>query len=138
MDTQDIEKIIKIFEKANITALDLEMDNIKIKLQKNAEPKVVETVSTPSVTEHKEENKGTLVTSPLVGTFYQGSAKDAAPFVEKGQFVKQGDKLCIIEAMKVMNEITAPCDGIIEQIYVENEKMVEYGQKLFLIGEQYD
>ncbi|MBQ3253676.1 MAG: acetyl-CoA carboxylase, biotin carboxyl carrier protein, partial [Acholeplasmatales bacterium] len=63
---------------------------------------------------------------------------DAEPFVKRGVMVNKGDKLCIIEAMKVMNEITAPCDGIIKEIYVENEAMVEYNQELFLIGEDND
>ncbi len=138
MNTVDIEKIIKIFENANITHLDLEIDNIKIKLEKNEVSKmknneITKVLDSESVS--SKEVNGEVVTSPLVGTFYHAPSLDAKPFVMEGSKVSKGDKLCIIEAMKVMNEITAPCDGIVKKIFVENEKMVEYGQQLFLIGD---
>lgn len=137
MNTQDIEKIIKIFEGANISHLDLEIDNIKIKLDKK------ETQGVKYVPEVKEDafplaepdNSKEIVKAPLVGTFYKAPSADAKPFVTVGSTVKKGDKLCIIEAMKVMNEITSPCDGVVKEILAENEKMVEYGQKLFVIGD---
>ncbi|MBQ9124979.1 MAG: acetyl-CoA carboxylase biotin carboxyl carrier protein [Acholeplasmatales bacterium] len=137
MNTQDIEKIIKIFEGADISHLDLEIDNIKIKLDKK------ETQGVKYVPEVKEDafplaepdNSKEIVKAPLVGTFYKAPSADAKPFVTVGSTVKKGDKLCIIEAMKVMNEITSPCDGVVKEILAENEKMVEYGQKLFIIGD---
>lgn len=73
------------------------------------------------------------VKSPLVGTFYRAPSPTSPPFVEQGKEVKKGDVLCIIEAMKVMNEIKSDYDGIIEDILVENGKSVEYGQVLFVI-----
>lgn len=138
MNTQDVEKIIKMFEGASIETLDLEIDNIKIKLKKNTMPSASAVSSTAQSSESDNRDKGYVVNSPLVGTFYQSPSADAEPFVKRGVRVNKGDKLCIIEAMKVMNEITAPCDGIIKEIYVENEAMVEYNQELFLIGEDND
>ena len=74
-----------------------------------------------------------VVTSPIVGTFYRASAPDADPFVEVGSRVKKGQVLCIIEAMKLMNEIESDCDGEIIKIYVENGKPVQYGDRLFAV-----
>jgi acetyl-CoA carboxylase biotin carboxyl carrier protein len=78
--------------------------------------------------------KGTLVKSPMVGTFYRSPSPGAAPFVEVGQAVKPGDTLCIIEAMKLLNEIEAEVAGEVKEVLVENGQAVEYGQPLFVIG----
>jgi acetyl-CoA carboxylase biotin carboxyl carrier protein len=72
--------------------------------------------------------------APMVGTFYRASSPDASPFVEVGQTVKAGDTLCVIEAMKLMNEIEADISGVIKAIQVENGQAVEYGQPMFVIG----
>jgi len=72
--------------------------------------------------------------APMVGTFYRAGAPDAAPFVEIGQTVKEGDTLCVIEAMKLMNEIEADISGVIKAIMVENGQAVEFGQPMFVIG----
>ena len=79
------------------------------------------------------EVKGHVVKSPMVGTFYRASSPGAKPFVELGQQVKEGDPLCIIEAMKIMNEIEADKSGTVTQILCENGQAVEYGQPLFVI-----
>jgi acetyl-CoA carboxylase biotin carboxyl carrier protein len=81
-----------------------------------------------------EEPKGYQVKSPMVGTFYRASGPDAKPFVELGQAVKPGDTLCIIEAMKLLNEIEAEVAGTVKEILVENGQAVEYGQVLFVIA----
>jgi acetyl-CoA carboxylase biotin carboxyl carrier protein len=81
-----------------------------------------------------EEPKGHQVKSPMVGTFYRASGPDAKPFVELGQAVKPGDTLCIIEAMKLLNEIEAEVAGTVKEILVENGQAVEYGQVLFVIA----
>jgi len=81
-----------------------------------------------------EAPKGTLVKSPMVGTFYRSPSPGAKPFVEIGQPVKQGDTLCIIEAMKLLNEIEAEVAGEVKEVLVENGQAVEYGQPLFVIG----
>jgi acetyl-CoA carboxylase biotin carboxyl carrier protein len=80
------------------------------------------------------EPVGHVVKSPMVGTFYRSSAPGSAPFVEVGSVVKEGDTLCIIEAMKLLNEIDADASGTIRQVLVENGQAVEFGQPLFIIG----
>ncbi len=80
------------------------------------------------------EPQGHVVKSPMVGTFYAASAPGTPPFVEVGSTVRQGDTLCIIEAMKLLNEIEAETSGVIKQILVENGHPVEYAQPLFIIG----
>jgi acetyl-CoA carboxylase biotin carboxyl carrier protein len=80
------------------------------------------------------EPQGHIVKSPMVGTFYRSSAPGAAPYVEIGSAVKEGETLCIIEAMKLLNEIDADASGVIKQILVENGQPVEFGQPLFIIG----
>lgn len=138
---ENIEKIIKIFEDSKISKLDLELGDMKIKLEKD------EKVSTPVYTEASVESNNTAssvntatdnntyVKSPVVGTFYQQRAEKHPPFITKGQKVKKGDVLCIIEAMKVMNEITSPVDGTILDILVSNEDLVQFDQDLVIIGE---
>lgn len=95
----------------------------------------IETSLEPQAEIKKEEPvlKGELVTSPLVGTFYVSASPESEPFVKIGDVVKKGQVLGIIEAMKLMNEIEAEKDGVIEAIFVENEQMVEYGKPLFSI-----
>ncbi len=78
--------------------------------------------------------QGDVVKAPMVGTFYRASSPGASPFVEVGQTVKEGQPLCIIEAMKLLNEIEADKSGVIKEILVDNGDAVEYGQPLFLIG----
>ena len=78
--------------------------------------------------------QGHVVKAPMVGTFYRSPSPGASPFVEVGQSVKEGDALCIIEAMKLLNEIEADKSGVIKEILVENGEPVEYGQPLFVIG----
>ena len=80
------------------------------------------------------EPEGHAVKSPMVGTFYRSSAPGSKPFVEVGSAVKSGDTVCIIEAMKLLNEIEADCDGVIKAILVDNGQPVEYGQPLFVIA----
>jgi acetyl-CoA carboxylase biotin carboxyl carrier protein len=74
-----------------------------------------------------------IIKSPIVGTFYRSPEPDAKPFAEVGQMVKTGQTLCIIEAMKLMNEINAECDGEVVKVYVENGRAVHYGERLFAI-----
>jgi acetyl-CoA carboxylase biotin carboxyl carrier protein len=78
--------------------------------------------------------EGHVVKSPMVGTFYRAPSPDAKPFVEAGGVVKEGETICVIEAMKLMNEIEADASGTIKAILVENGQPVEYGQALFIIG----
>ena len=77
---------------------------------------------------------GTVILSPFVGTFYRAPAPDAAPFADIGQRVTKGQTLCIVEAMKLMNEIESEVDGVVREILVENAQPVEFGQELFVIA----
>ena len=117
--------------------VELELDNAKIKI-KAAEPAPV--IAAASVAEsadaapaEEQLPAGTQVKSPLVGTFYSSPSPDEPPFVLVGQQVKEGDTLCIIEAMKIMNEIKAPCDGKVIRIMAQPGDMVEYNQVLCVI-----
>src|SRR5690606_18586642 len=96
-----------------------------------AAPAAAPTASAPAA---PAEPAGHVVKAPMVGTFYRAPNPGAAPFVEVGQSVKEGDALCIIEAMKLLNEIEADKAGVIKEILVENGEPVEYGQPLFVIG----
>jgi len=154
MDYKAIEELIKTVSESKLTLLELESEGIKIKMEKRNEivsieriPEVVKTiavesqVSAPQVYEapKQEEAKvepkeeGSLVISPIVGTFYGSPGPDSKSFVQVGSKVKKGDVLCIIEAMKLMNEIECETDGEVAEILVKNEQMVEYGQPLFRI-----
>jgi acetyl-CoA carboxylase biotin carboxyl carrier protein len=140
MKLEEIEKVIHLFEKANISSLEVEDDGIKIKLTKEMAPVVVSSIpletSKPVETSDKTEpNKGKTIKSPLVGTYHQAPYQDGKPFVSVGQHVKKGDKLCIIEAMKVMNEITADKDGTVLEILANEGDMVEFDQALFVLGD---
>jgi len=91
-------------------------------------------VAAPAAAPVPAEPTGHIVKSPMVGTFYRSSAPGSAPFIEVGSTVKEGDTLCIIEAMKLLNEIDADKSGVVTQVLVENGQPVEFGQPLFVIG----
>ena len=145
MDIKKIEQILQLFEKSSVATMELEVDEIKIKLEKTSslsytQPTVnvmspVATMNTPVVEEVKEEVKGTWVKAPLVGTYYTSSSPENAPYITVGCKVNKGDTLCLIEAMKVMNELKAPRDGVILDIVASNSMMVSFDQPLILIGE---
>jgi acetyl-CoA carboxylase biotin carboxyl carrier protein len=147
LDLEIISEIIRIFKESDIAKLELSTKDFKIKLSKFGEFQAVPTISlnnlqptqatqppqeAPKV-EVKEEKNIYIVKSPIVGTFYRAPAPGAKPFVEVGSKVKKGDVLCIIEAMKIMNEIKSDVNGVVEEILVENGQPVEYGQPLFKI-----
>lgn len=135
MDFKQIQSIIRDFERSNIAHLDIETEGFKLKLRKNCE---LPHLADPNILNAKEaieeKNEGFKVTAPLVGTYYEASGPNEKPFVTEGQRVKKGQTLCIIEAMKIMNEITAPVDGVIEKIYVQNGSSVGFDQTLMVIS----
>lgn len=149
MNINEIEKIVKIFESSTLSKMELSGEDVTIKLEKGKETVAVMPVSAvpqamapmqappmvPAVEAAKAEEQGFWVTSPLVGTFYESNIKGGDPLVKVGDPVKKGDLLCIIEAMKMMNEIRSDRDGVIKAITIENETMVEFDQKLICIGE---
>ena len=97
-------------------------------------PAAPATAVVPTAPAAPAQEAGTPIKSPMVGTYYAASAPGAAPYVTVGASVKKGQTLCIIEAMKLLNEIEAECEGVVKQILVDNAEPVEYGQVLFVIG----
>ena len=138
MEYEQIKKIIEDMSNSKLSSIDIEFpEGTKISMKKeiNIQNIVVENKE-PSKTEEikaNEEVKGQIVTSPMVGTFYLKPDPNSNPYVEKGSMVKKGTVLCIIEAMKLMNEIESEYEGKIEEIYVENGEAVDYGKPLFKI-----
>lgn len=148
MNFSDVKKVISIFEESKLTYMELEIEGMKIKMDKRDNQNDVKFVGGPippmppmphddvkKDVETKTTDNRKYVTSPLVGTFHTSPQQGAEPFVSVGTKVKKGDKLCIIEAMKVMNEIKASESGEIKEILVKEGQMVEYDQKLFVIGD---
>lgn len=139
MNFEEIEKLIHMLEESQLSYLEIEENGFKIKLDKNSGARLVEEVKAEAKSEEKKEEtqevSGNVITSPLVGTYHCAPYKDAKPFVNVGDKVKKGDKLCIIEAMKVMNEITSPYNGTVKEICATDGDMVDFGKKLFVIGD---
>lgn len=152
MNLQDIKELMKEFNDSDIYKLSLEMDDVKLKLEKEepiqpivaapaavmpapiATAPIAASVAVPEVAAC-EQQEGTPVKSPVVGVFYSASAPDAPAYVQVGDKVQKGQTLCIIEAMKMMNEIKAPVSGEITEILAKNEGLVEYDQTIMLIKE---
>ena len=132
-----IKQIMSEFDQSNVTKMKVEIDDLKIELEKESEKveyiKPVEKEVIEDKQIKQEQATGTAVKSPIVGVFYSASSPESEPYVTVGKNVKKGDIVCIIEAMKVMNEIKAPCDGTVTSILVENEALVEYDQALMVI-----
>jgi len=151
MDLRKLKKLIELVEEYSITELEITEGEEKVRISKSitytqsavVAPQQINAVVTAASTVEDAEKldpvesvglpSGHIVKSPMVGTFYRSSAPGAKPFVEVGQIVKMGDTLCIIEAMKLLNEIEADRDGKIKAILLENGQPVEYGEPLFVI-----
>ena len=143
MDLKELKKLIALFEKTKVTELEVESEGVRVKLRKDMEGKMViphEYVSHISHAKPPEEKtapepeeKLHQIVAPMVGTFYQAPSPDSPPYVEIGQEISEDDTVCIIEAMKIMNEIKAEAEGKIVKILAENGEPVEFGQPLFLV-----
>lgn len=144
MDLQELKKLIAVFEKSGVHELEIEEDGHRVLLKKES-TQVVYThaaqtsapASIATVTENtvKVDDTSAYVTSPLVGTFYTAANPQAKVYVEVGQTVNKGDIVCLVEAMKVMNEIKAPTSGVVKAILVDNGAMVEFNQRLIELGD---
>ena len=150
IDYDEIRKLVALLEEKGISAFELEVEGLKVKIGRAApdpcpppaaapappgpavpvEPAAAEDARLTAVAAAKGHH---LITSPMVGTFYRAPDPTSAPFVDIGDPVRKGQTLCIIEAMKLMNEIEADVDGTVVEIYGENARPVEFGQKLFAI-----
>ncbi|MEX1138993.1 MAG: acetyl-CoA carboxylase biotin carboxyl carrier protein [Bacteroidota bacterium] len=151
MDLSYIKKIIKLVEHSDVDEIEIEEEGKKIRVAKNRPqlgggPQFYQMPQFPSAAppaaagpapvveeKAKTEKKYHEIKSPIVGTFYRAPSPDAEPYIEVGQTVKPGDVLCIVEAMKLMNEIESDVAGKVAKVVVDNAKPVEYGQVLFLI-----
>jgi acetyl-CoA carboxylase biotin carboxyl carrier protein len=148
MDLRKLKKLIDLVQESGIAELEITEGEEKVKIVKGgsvsvssvaaAAPPMAEArpaaASAAAPVEAPPGPEGPVVKAPMVGTFYRSPSPDAKPFVEVGQAVKEGDTICIIEAMKLMNEIEADASGVVKAILVENGQPVEYGQPLFILG----
>lgn len=147
MSIETIKTLIHEFNDSNLTKLKLNYEDFEIELEKSQELSGTQVVAVQPVTTQfapvatAEVNINTgvapeakqYIKSPMVGTFYTASSPDSKPFASVGDHVKKGDVVCIVEAMKLMNEVEAEIDGEIVEILVKNEEMVEFDQPLFVI-----
>jgi len=146
VDIRKIKKLIELIEESDIAEIEITEgeESVRINRYSNAVAPVAPapiTMSAPvaaapvAAVENSAttEVTGHAVKSPMVGTFYRSAAPGSAPFIEVGHTVKEGDTLCIIEAMKILNQIEADKSGVIKQILIENAQAVEYDQALFII-----
>lgn len=155
LDYNQIKELIKEIDSSSLRVFELENSDIKLKLSKNEEnssykENIINKISSESSTVFTKEPKTSteetlvkteelieenlnIVKSPLVGTYYSSSTPGGAPYVEVGSKVKKGDVLCIVEAMKIMNEITSEVDGEIVEALRSDEEIVEFGMELFKI-----
>lgn len=135
MKESDIRKYAQLMKELELTGLELTENGQVVRLERNAPVAAVRTAAaeTPAPAAQEESTGCVSVRSPLVGLFYAAPAENAEPYVSVGDPVKQGQTLCIVEAMKLMNEISAECDGVIEKICVTNGQTIEYGTELFRI-----
>jgi acetyl-CoA carboxylase biotin carboxyl carrier protein len=142
MDIRKIKKLIEILEESGIAEIEIKEGEEAIRISRSfstvapityAPSPVAQPAQAAVAPVIEEAITGHIVKSPMVGTFYRSASPGAKPFVEVGHSVKQGDTLCIIEAMKILNQIEADKSGIVTKILVENAEPVEYGQPLFVI-----
>ena len=136
MKESNIRKYAQLMKELELTGLEITEKDQVVRLERNATVTTapVAVPAEPTAAPAKQEaDDGVSITSPIVGLFYAAPAENAEPYVSLGDRVKKGQTLCIVEAMKLMNEITAEFDGTIEKICVANGQMVEYGTELFRI-----
>ena len=157
MDLDEIKRILDLMREHELAEFELERDGVTLRLRKHtagqwtgpmpqmpamtyAAPIQTAPPHAPAaageaqvLTPANEDVDLAIVKSPIVGTFYRAAEPGAPPYVDTGQQVRKGQVLCIIEAMKLMNEINAECDGEVVKVYVENGQAVQYGERLFAI-----
>jgi acetyl-CoA carboxylase biotin carboxyl carrier protein len=149
MDLRKLKKLIDLVEESGIAELEVTEGEEKVRIVKIGRPAVETSVAIPAapaamtapaapppplVPAAPAEPEGHVVKSPMVGTFYRSASPSAKPFVEVGDTVKKGQPICIIEAMKLMNEIESDADGVVKAVLVDNGQPVEYGEPLIVIG----
>lgn len=144
MDIKLVKELINEFKECDLTRIKLKSNEFELELERSTSIQVAPaSIMAPQVATAQinineqapaeEKVEGITIKAPMVGTFYRSSSPDQPPFVQVGSKVKKGDTVCIIEAMKLMNEVEAEQDGEIIEILVENEEMVEFDQPIFRI-----
>jgi acetyl-CoA carboxylase biotin carboxyl carrier protein len=143
MNLKEIKEMINLMNENELVELELEKDGLKIRLKKSSgrEEEVVTTSQAPKILAEVTKEEGAQlekqklieINSPMVGTFYRAASPESAPFVDVGSEIEPAEVICIIEAMKLMNEIKAEFKGKIKEILVENGSPVEFGQVLFRV-----
>ena len=153
MDLRKIKKLMELLEESGIAEIEVKEGEESIKLSRNTQAvqniinppaetnqtiTAIDNVKDTAVMDDKKDKSrelpdGDIITSPMVGTFYRSASPESKPFVEKGQKVSKGDTLCILEAMKMMNQVNAETGGTIIDILVDDAEPVEFGQPLFVI-----
>ncbi|MGW8115614.1 acetyl-CoA carboxylase biotin carboxyl carrier protein [Caproicibacterium sp. NSD3] len=142
MKLEEIRSLSRLMQETGLSVLDLKENGTHLRLERAFSEKAPLPATSAQPQEKAEKSalkispapEGTPLKAPMVGVFYNAPSPDAKPFVSVGDFVKKGDTLCVIEAMKLFNEISAEKDGKVLQICVRNGQVVEYGQTLFYIG----
>jgi acetyl-CoA carboxylase biotin carboxyl carrier protein len=146
VNLKQLRALLRLLEKRNVSEFEFEDEHVRFRLVRgdhsrsslSSAPPASLSIPAPAAGSipapaPPAEEQVVYVTSPFVGTFYRSASPDAPPFVDVGSHIREGQALCIIEAMKLMNEIEADCAGTILDIFVENGKSVEFGQKLFRV-----
>ncbi|SQF99107.1 acetyl-CoA carboxylase biotin carboxyl carrier protein subunit [Paucimonas lemoignei] len=143
MDIEKIKQLVKLLETSSLAEVDLKEGSNRIRLRRSPEPPAnqnanvqaptANSINAPHTPLVEPKLPGTVVGAPLVGVFYRKASATSPAFVEIGQRVEKGDVLCIVEAMKMMNNVEATCAGVIEAVMVEDGQPVEYDQPLFTI-----
>lgn len=135
MNETDIRKYAQLMGELGLTGLEIKSKDNVVRLERSFTAAAALAPAVPAEPAPQQKSGRDLVSvqSPMVGVFYQAPAENAAPYVQVGDQVKRGTVLCLIEAMKIMNEITAEADGTIEEICVKNGQVVDFGRELFRI-----
>ncbi|UCD34204.1 MAG: acetyl-CoA carboxylase biotin carboxyl carrier protein [Nitrospiraceae bacterium] len=143
MEFDEIRKLIEFLQQTDITELRIEREDSKVRIRREKLPgpqsealqhtRPAAPEKTEAVREISEDRKLITITSPIVGIFHRAPSPESPPFVEVGSSVRKGQVLCIVEAMKLMNEIESDANGTIARILIENGHAVEYGEALFLV-----
>lgn len=142
MDIVKVKELVALLESSSLASLELKEGKSHLRLRRDgavqSEPRTTAAPASPAAVvtqpEVSQDPAGTVVTAPMVGVFYRRESPETAVFVEIGQSVKKGDVLCIVEAMKMMNSVEAPCSGVVQAIMVEDGQPVEYDQPLFTLA----
>ncbi len=131
MEDNNIRRYAKLMQELGLTGLEINEDGTVLRLERTEQPAGTVPVKTVQIPVEKSEDDYIDICSPMVGAFYCAPAENAAPFVKVGDTVHKGDLICIIESMKLMNEITSDKDGVIAEVCVGNGQIVDYGHVLF-------